>query len=267
MTDFLIAADVGNSRIKLGLFDSGSTAKVPATNRLPTPIQSLILPTIDWELASLRQWMKNVAAATQWWIASVNRPAAARLVESIRSIDSATLPRMLSHNDLPIAVAVKEPDKIGIDRVAAAAAANRVRDPARAAIVIHVGTAIVVDLVSGDGRFCGGAILPGIAMSARALDEFTDLLPRSAVQELGEPPPALGTSTLEAIHSGLYWGAIGAMRELVARLSDSPAAAGAKTEVFLTGGAAPSVANQLGPEVRYIEHLVLSGIALAATGG
>jgi type III pantothenate kinase len=123
------------------------------------------------------------------------------------------------------------------------------------------------DLVSADGRFCGGAILPGITMSARALDEFTDLLPRSPMIELGEPPPALGTSTLEAIHSGLYWGAIGAMRELVARLSDSPAAAGAKTDVFLTGGAAPSVANQLGPEVRYVEHLVLSGIALAATGG
>jgi len=267
MTDFLVAIDVGNSRIKLGLFDSRPTAKPLGTNHLPTPIESLALPSVDWEEGELRHWMKNVPAATPWWIASVNRPAASRLAESIRSINAAASPRVLSHNDLPIVVAVKQPDKVGIDRVAAAAGANRLRDPADAAIVIHVGTAIVVDLVSAKGQFCGGAILPGIAMSARALGEFTDLLPQSPMQELGEPPPALGASTLEAIHSGLYWGAIGAMRELVARLSESPAAAGTKADVFLTGGAARSVAGQLRSDVQYVEHLVLSGIALAATHG
>jgi type III pantothenate kinase len=267
MTDSIIAVDVGNSRIKLGLFDSGSTANAPRTNHLATPIQSLALSSVDWDEAALRNWLKNVSAAAPYWIASVNRPTAARLAESIRSIDPAASPRILSHNDLPIAVALKEPDKIGIDRLAAAAAANRLRDSAHASVVIHVGTAIVVDLVSAEGQFCGGAILPGIAMSARALHEFTDLLPQSPMQELGEPPAALGTSTLEAIHSGLYWGAIGAMRELVAKLSASSATSGAKADVFLTGGAAHSVAGWLGANARYVEHLVLSGIALAATRG
>jgi type III pantothenate kinase len=267
MTRSLVAVDIGNTRIKMGLFNSGSTVKASGTNRLPTPVRSFALSSIDWDEAELRQWLKKVPAATQWWIASVNRPAAARLAESIRSIDSAAAPRMLSHGDLPIVAVVKEPDKVGIDRLAAAAAANRLRDPARAAIVVHVGTAIVVDLVSDEGRFCGGAILPGIAMSAHALHECTNLLPQSSMQELGEPPAALGTSTLEAIHSGLYWGAIGAMRELVARLSNSRAASGVEADIFLTGGAAPSVAGQLGPNVQYAEHLVLSGIALAATGG
>jgi len=263
----LVAVDIGNTRLKLGLFDSGSTANAPHINHLPVPIQSLALPSADWDKAVLRHWMTNVPAATKWWIASVNRTAAARLAESIRSIDPPASLRMLSHGDLPIAIAVKEPEKVGIDRLAAAAAADRLREPARVAIIVHVGTAIVVDLVGTDGRFCGGAILPGIAMSARALHEFTDLLPQSPMQELGEPPAALGASTLEAIHSGLYWGAIGAMRELAMRLLDSPVASGAKADVFLTGGAAPSVAAQLGPNARYVEHLVLSGIALAAIRG
>jgi type III pantothenate kinase len=296
MTHSLIAIDVGNTRIKLGLFDlkllkvhsfGETTLKearekltelgsrlgnpVPATapepKTLPIPVSTLALPARDWDEQLLREWFTNAPPGTESWIASVNRSAAAQLVESIRSINSAATLRMLSHSDLPIAVAVKEPNKVGIDRLAAAAAANRLRDPARAAIVVHVGTAIVVDLVGADGGFCGGAILPGIAMSARALHELTDLLPQSPMQNLGEPPAALGTSTLEAIHSGLYWGAIGAMRELATRLSASTAASGAKVEVFLTGGAAPSVAGQLGPDVRYIEHLVLSGIALAATRG
>jgi len=266
MTDSLIAVDVGNSRIKLGQFGSRLTAKQPGT-KLLAPVRSLALATVDWKESAVTQWMEDVPRATFWRIASVNRPAASRLTELIRSIDSAASLRMLSHNDLPIAVAIKEPDKVGIDRLAAAAAANQLRDPARAAIVIHVGTAIVVDLVSADSRFRGGAILPGIAMSARALHEFTDLLPQSSMQELSQPPDALGTSTLEAIHSGLHFGAIGAMRELITRLSESLAAAGAKPDVFLTGGAAPSVANQLGPDVQYVEHLVLSGIALAGAGG
>jgi type III pantothenate kinase len=97
-------------------------------------------------------------------------------------------------------------------------------------------------------------------MSARALDQFTDLLPHEPIEELNEPQPALGTSTAAAIRSGLYWGAVGAMRELIARLSeklDRP------PEVFLTGGAAPSVAATLDPTARYIEHLVLAGISLA----
>src|SRR5262249_53701755 len=160
------------SRIKLGIFDSQPAAKPLGTNRLPTPAESLALPSIDWDEAALKRWLTHVRGPTHWWIASVNRPVAARLVESIRSIDSMATTRMLSCDDLPIAVAIKEPDKVGIDRLAAAAAANRLRDPARAAIVVHVGTAIVVDLVSVDGQFRGGAILPGIAMSAHALHEF-----------------------------------------------------------------------------------------------
>jgi type III pantothenate kinase len=268
MSDFLIAVDVGNSRLKLGLFDSTLAATQSGSKRLPNPVRSLALPAVDWNESALKQWTHSVPRATPWRIASVNRSAATRLVESIQSIDSAASLRMLSHHDLPITVAVKEADKVGIDRLAAAAAANQLRDPARAAIVIHVGTAIVVDLVSADRQFCGGAILPGIAMSARALHEFTDLLPQSPMQDLREPPPAaLGTSTLAAIHGGLYWGAIGAMRELVTRLADLPAATGAKADVFVTGGAAPAVANQLGPDVQCVEHLVLSGVALAATRG
>ena len=115
---------------------------------------------------------------------------------------------------MPIKVAVERPDWVGIDRLAGAVAANRLRDPKKAAIVVGVGTAITVDLLSADGVFRGGAILPGIAMSARALDEFTDLLPRSPADELAIQPPALGTSTMAAIQSGLYWGAVGAIREL-----------------------------------------------------
>ena len=97
---------------------------------------------------------------------------------------------------------------VGIDRLVDAVAVNRLREPGRAAVIVDVGTAITVDLVAADGAFLGGSILPGLAMSARAMHEFTDLLPLVDVSELSEPPPALGTATEEAMRSGLFWGTV-----------------------------------------------------------
>ena len=84
---------------------------------------------------------------------------------------------MLAAGDLPLEVRLERPDMVGIDRLVDAVAVNRLRDAGRPAVIVDVGTAITVDLVSADGAFLGGAILPGIQMSARAMHEFTDLLP------------------------------------------------------------------------------------------
>jgi type III pantothenate kinase len=122
---------------------------------------------------------------------------------------------------------------------------------------------LTVDLLSAKGAFAGGAILPGIAIAARGLHEFTDLLP---LVELTEPPPALGKSTIEAIRSGLYWGAVGGVRELVAQLLPDVL----EPQIFLTGGAGPLFAGVLAAESsrppQFVPHLTLAGIALAADG-
>ncbi len=257
----LIAVDIGNTRIKLGLFAAlEGNSSWGKQNDLPAPSRSFAMPTTGWDPQALQQWLNDVPAETPWRIASVNRPAAAKLNAWI---GGRWPTRMLADTDVPITTAVEHPEWVGIDRLAGAAAANRLRDPARGAIVVSVGTAITVDLVMADGIFRGGAILPGIAMSARALDQFTDLLPLSPLNDLAGPPPALGTSTLDAIHSGLFWGAVGAIRELIARLSELLPSAARPVQIFLTGGAAPSVAQQLDPTAKYVEHLVLAGIALA----
>ena len=128
----------------------------------------------------------------------------------------------MSHlNRLLIAVGLEHPERVGLDRLAAAAAVNRLRSPDRGAIIVDTGSAVTVDLLSADGVFRGGAILPGIDMSARALHEFTDLLPLVSLNELSVPPPALGVSTVTAIRGGLFWGQVGAVRrgiELSSRL-------------------------------------------------
>ena len=169
---------------------------------------------------------------------------------------------MLKYSDLPLEVSLPEPERVGIDRLLGAVAVNRLRTATRPAIVIDVGSAITVDLISSIGAFLGGAILPGIVMSARAMHNFTDLLPMIAMDELADPPAALGMSTVGAMRSGLYWGSIGAMKELIARLAESLPSSSAAPEIFLTGGAAPLVADFLNSSAKYHAHLVLSGIAI-----
>ena len=113
--------------------------------------------------------------------------------------------------------------------------------------------------MSAESAFLGGAILPGIAMSARAMHEFTDLLPLVDMTELDGPPPALGDETEAAMRSGLFWGAVGSVRQLIDQLAGD-----ARPQVILTGGAGPAVARLLSESAILVPHLTLAGIALAA---
>jgi len=256
----LIAVDVGNARTKLG------AVRADWADRLPEAEEPLGIDNQAEELDSLAAWLAPFAATrASWWIGSVNRSAATRLVDWVRRNRPEDPLTLLSAADLPLAVELPRPDMVGVDRLLDALAANHLRQPDRPAVVVDVGTAITVDLVSAHGVFCGGAILPGIAMSARALDEFTDLLPLVDMSELTEPPPAVGTSTEQAMQSGLFWGAVGSIRELIRQMTDAlPKGQANEPDVFLTGGAGPAVADLLGPSAHHVPQLTLMGIAWAA---
>ena len=252
----LVAVDVGNSRVKLGLFET-----LPEPSLFPEPSRSATIKP-DLEPQSIEDWLDE-DHARNWLIASVERTTAARLVERLGKSKSRKV-RMLQAADLPLEIEVPDPDRVGIDRLVNAVAANALRQPARGAVVIDIGSGITIDSVSARGVFLGGAILPGIGMSARALHEFTDLLPLSEMSELRDAPEPLGKNTITALRSGLFWGAVGAMREITTRLG----ARLPNPQLFLTGGAAPSVAEYLvgisGEQAHFVPHLTLAGIALSA---
>ena len=259
----LVAVDVGNSRIKLGLFDApGNSSSSEPASPLPLPARTLTLSPQTDSLERIVDWLgAERLSLLPWWIGSVQRSVAAKLVVWLRDrgVDRITL---LASGDLPLSVALPRPDMVGIDRLLNALAVNRLKTPSRPAVIVSLGTAITVDLVSAEGTFLGGAILPGIGMSARALHEFTDLLPLLDMQSLAEPPAAVGTNTIEAMRSGIYWGAIGAVRTLIDRLALQVAE---RPQVFLTGGAAPAVATLIDPQAEFVPSLVISAIALVGT--
>ena len=255
----MIAVDIGNSRTKLGLFVP------PDATPLPRPERMLSWGP-PWRIAELEQWLAAAPDALDWRIASVNRVGTARLLDWLGRQKAGRV-QVLDVSDMPLTAKVDEPDKVGLDRLANALAADRLRAAGCGAIVVDLGSAITVDVVAPDGAFLGGAILPGIAMSARALHEFTDLLPLEPMSELAQPPAPLGKTTSGCLQAGLYWGAIGGVRELVARL----AAETEKPQLFVTGGAGAAAAGLLTgtgqPPAVLVPHLTLAGIALAGPPG
>ena len=273
----LIAIDVGNSRVKLGWFpavgacaESGSGGALAiAPPRLPEPQETLGGAIEKLEQGACGEWLQSLASGeVRVVVASVSRPIEERITSCLTTeLSQLGIPgrfTSLRAEDVPIEARVDEPSRVGVDRLLAALAATRLKRDVAPAIVVDAGTAITVDLMSADGAFEGGAILPGVRMSAHALHEQTDALPQHEMEELDASPSAIGKNTEQAIQAGLYWGAVGAVRELISRQRDALVE---PPQVFLTGGAAPSVARLIGaPDhtVRYVPHLTLSGLAVAA---
>ena len=151
----------------------------------------------------------------------------------------------------------REPARLGCDRFAAAIGA-RALVPGQPLVVATCGTATTVDAVSGDGRFVGGMILPGLALMAGSLAKNTAQLPQVAPG--AAPPPLFADNTNDAIVSGCLSAQAGAIERAVA------AQAGALC--ILSSGAAPYIAPSLECAHRLVDNIVLVGlhaVALADT--
>jgi len=244
----LIAVGIGNTTIKLGVADVEAD-------------QWRLMH--EWETAEFD--LSEVAGelpkgSCRWRVASVHRAAEQSLHQWQQASRSRDDYLALSHKDLPLEINVEAPERVGMDRLIAAVAANQRRDGNRPAVIVDAGTAITVDLIDVEGVFQGGVILPGFRLSARALADGTDLLPIVDATFRTEAPRVIGKSTTAAIRSGLFWGGVGAIRELVARtaaeLQTSP-------QIFVTGGDAERLTSYLAADAQFVSDLVLRGIVLS----
>jgi len=182
-----------------------------------------------------------------------------KVLEKLRSVVESKLDRRLlvirEDIPLPMDVGVENPDTVGVDRVCCAAAAyERLR---QACTVVDFGTAVTIDCISDDGVFLGGAILPGLELACRALNQFTAALPLVAIEE---PDDAIGRTTTEAIRSGVLYGLVGAVRELTERYATK---LGRWPHLVATGGGAEMVAGACQFVDSVVPYLSLRGVALA----
>jgi type III pantothenate kinase len=259
VADPVLCVDVGNSRTKFGLFLSATGTN---TGGLPECAADLAIPhgqSVVWETVRERLSLRSRQVACGC-ISGSHPDGIASLLAGWPS----DWPRPAVINELsriPAEIRPQVPTNAGLDRILKAVACNLIRPQDRPALVIDTGTATCVDAISADGAFEGGAILPGFELCARALHQYTELLPYITVDELVEEShEPLGRGTREALRSGLVWGQVGAIKELALRLSrrwtEEPF-------VVLTGGGASLLTAHL-PGALWKPLLSLQGLALVA---
>jgi type III pantothenate kinase len=149
--------------------------------------------------------------------------------------------------ELGIKVLLDRPNEVGADRLANAVGGHLLyHEPL---VIVDFGTATTFDVVDGEGNYNGGVIAPGINLSLEALHNATAMLPRIAV---GKPTRVIGKNTLDAMQSGIFWGYVGLIEGLVARITKE---FGSPLTVIATGGLAPlfvdatPVIHRLEPEI------------------
>lgn len=250
----LLAIDVGNTNIVLGVFDQATLVR-------SWRLQTLRERTAD-ELGLLVGGLFDHDRIDRLQIdgivlGSVVPPLTTTVVDMLRGwfgretlvVDPAT------NTGMPIVY--PNPAEVGADRIVNAIAAyEQFGRQGRPLIVCDFGTATTLDAVSADGGYLGGAICPGVAISADALFQRAARLPRIEVRK---PPRVIGRSTVGAMEAGLFFGYVGMVEGLVRRMSDE---LGGGAVCVATGGLAVVIA----PETPIIEHvdveLTLKGLRI-----
>jgi type III pantothenate kinase len=248
-----IVADLGNSRLKWAKI--GKDGDIEPSTALPVD------DPLAWE-AVWDDWHQDSHNSSEWAIASVNPPVAQRLAAFLQGRNVTEVRWYETAAEVPIKMDVEGADTGGADRALAVLAALRQMPHGRPGLVVSCGTAITIERISADRVWQGGVIAPGLFLCARALHSFTAQLP--LVRPDGSAP-LWGKGTLDSLEAGVFWGTVGAVRELLARQSfDS----GDPPWVVWTGGDAESLARAVGgPDVHILPDLVLRGVAHAAFTG
>jgi type III pantothenate kinase len=258
VADSVLCVDVGNSRTKFGLFPTAAADR----GTLPECSANFAIPhgqVVAWQ--SVREQLALGRADVARGLISGSHPQG---IESLVAGWPADWPPPIVVNEIariPPSIRPAAPKNAGMDRILKAVACNLIRPANRPALVIDTGTATCVDAISPDGAFEGGAILPGFELCARALHQYTALLPYISVDELlEESHEPLGQGTREALRSGLLWGQVGAIKELMDRLGQRWTA---EPFLLLTGGGASLLTAHL-PRALWKPLLALQGLALVA---
>ena len=242
----LLVIDIGNTCIDIGLLAGDETV---CHHKCPTA------PPADADLQRLLAPLAAPPAGAV--IGSVVEELGAAYAEACRDLSSGPVLQASSAWDWGLRLDYDDPARIGVDRLAAAAAAHRATPDGRATVVVDAGTALTVDAIAAEGTFRGGAIAPGLRLGLNALSAGTSFLPQV---EPAATTPLLGQNTPDGLRSGAVHGSAALVEGLCARMAaalDSPIA------IFLTGGDAPLLQPHIAAVHTCDPDLVLSGLALA----
>lgn len=248
----LLTVDIGNTNIHIGLFDKTTLQHEwrlsTDVRRSPDEYRALLTTLAGAEGVPLSRAVTGVAigsvvpALTETW---------QRLCRRWWDCEALVMDVGL---DLGMAVRVREPRRVGVDRLLNALAARAVWGAP--CLVLDFGTATKFDVVGPDGAFWGGAIAPGLQTAAESLVRNTAQLPRIP---LVAPAGPIGDDTVSAMQAGIVLGYLDLVEGLVRRIR---AALAAPAPVIATGGLAPLFQGMTPVIDHYEPALTLQGLRL-----
>ena len=246
-----LAIDIGNTNIAAALIENDC---ISVSGRLETG--RLDEPAWQNGLDSLFAGQPGWPQALEGAIVSSVVPAVTDALLSLLRSQMNVEPLLVGAPgvELGIKVDIERPEEAGSDRIVNAVAGwQRYGEPL---IIVDFGTATTCDVVGADGSYQGGVIAPGINLSLKALYDGSARLP-----EIDVAPPesgkVIGKNTVEAMRSGIYWGYVGLIEGLIARIH----AEAGPAKVIATGGLAPLFSDRIPIIEATHEYLTLEGLA------
>ena len=229
----LLAIDIGNTNITFGLYEGdtlGPRWRIRTIHDRMPDEYGILLDHLFRHRGYLPEQVTGIA------IASVVPPLTPVFEQACRDYVGQEPLVVDASVQTGVHIRYDNPREVGADRVVDAAAVRALYGVP--ACVVDFGTATTFDAVSAAGDYLGGAIAPGVGISAQALFERTAKLPRV---ELTRPPSAIGRNTVHSMQSGLLFGYVGLVEGMVARFK---AELGPETRIVATGGLAGMIARE-----------------------
>jgi type III pantothenate kinase len=246
----LLAADIGNTNIHLGLYEGGSWVNTWRAQTVPDKMP-------DEYAMLIRAWLHTAGINSDAISGVIIGSVVPRLTRAFRILSQRYFdidPIVVTHETYTgFKIDIDHPDQAGADRIVNTAAVNALYGGP--AIVIDLGTATTFDIVSADGAYRGGAIAPGIGI---AHDALVSRAARLHNIDIAPPPSPIGSNTIHAMQSGIFWGYIGLIEGLVTRLKAAINEPGVK--VIVTGGLAPLVTEHTDVVDIVAPELTLDGL-------
>ncbi len=251
----LLALDIGNTTVGIGAFRDKTLVKdwkVRSDREKTSDEYGIILLNLLGQAGVSAAEIKNVIISS---VVPPLTPIFQSLSQSLFGVRPVIVGPGLKTG---VPILYENPLEVGADRVVAAAAAfDKFGGPC---IVVDFGTATTFDAVSAKGEYLGGAIAPGIQISAEALASRTAKLPRI---EIVPPRRAIGRTTVASMQSGIYYGYVGLVNNIIAEIrKELVPAAGTKVTVVATGGFAGEIADAIEAIDQVEPQLVLYGLRL-----
>lgn len=249
--DMILAVDIGNTNIVVGCIDGEKICFVERLSTVSTRTE------LEYAIS-----FKNILELHEIQTAKLDGGIISSVVPPVTNIVKRSMEKILNSAVMVIGPGVKtglnvlmdDPRQVGSDRIVnAVAVVNEYPVPAA---IIDMGTATTICIVDGKKNYVGGAIIPGMRISADTLTARTAQLPKISL----EPPAKLiGKNTVDCMKSGVFFGNVALIDGMLDRMEEEM---GQRLTVIATGGLAKSLIPHCRHEIILDDELLLKGLKI-----